>query len=76
MKVVIKETIENNEVTAYSVSTPRNRMGLYNMTECPEDATLNRDLSCIFSLPRIIQEAYDAGKNDEELIFDTILDED
>ena len=80
MKVIITERIDNeygfDEVTSYSVNTPQNRMSLSNMCDCPEDATLNRDLGCIFNLPSIIEEAYEAGKNGEELTFETKVEED
>ena len=75
MKVIITERIDNvdgfDEVTYYSVNTPQNRMDLSNMCECPEEATLSRELGCIFNLPSIIKEAYEAGKNGEKLTFET-----
>ena len=80
MRVIITESISNEygikETSAYSVKTPKHLMGLYNMYECPEDATLNRDLGCIFCLPNIIKEAYEAGKNGEELVFENVVEED
>lgn len=33
-----------------------------NMSECPEDANLGRDLSFIYNLPQFLLEAYEAGK--------------
>lgn len=33
---------------------------------CPEDATFNRDLSFVYSIPALMKMAYEAGKNGEE----------
>jgi len=65
MTVTITETISNeygfDDTRGYSVETPLNRMKLFNLNECPEDATLSRDLGCIFRIPNIIREAYEAS---------------
>jgi hypothetical protein len=37
------------------------------LNECPEDATLQRDLSFVFRIPNLMEQAYEAGKRGEEL---------
>jgi hypothetical protein len=54
----------------YEVKTPKNSIGLADLTECPEDATLNRDLSDIYRVPDMLKEAYEAGKKGEILEFE------
>ena len=75
MKVTIldKECNEYGEGAAYTVKTPQSEISIGDME--PEDATLNRDLSCVFSISDMILEAYNAGKNGEELIFEHIEEE-
>ena len=36
----------------------------------PEDSNLSRDFSDVYSIPKLLQIVYEAGKNGEELIFD------
>lgn len=38
-----------------------------NLTECPEDAILSRDLNFVYDLDEMLIAAYNAGKNGEEL---------
>lgn len=40
-----------------------------NLTECPEDAILGRDLSFVYDVYEMILAAYNAGKNGEPLII-------
>ena len=79
MIVKIVERVENeygfDETVGLSIETPNNRCGLYNLNECPEDATLNRDLSDIFNVPAMLQEAYNAGKAGEDLVFENSSEE-
>lgn len=57
------------------IKTPKYTLGFGYME--PEDANLSRDLSCVYSIEHIIQEAYEAGKNGEPLEWETIeLDND
>jgi hypothetical protein len=34
--------------------------------ECPEDATLYRDLDFVYEIPRLMKEAWEAGKRGED----------
>ena len=36
----------------------------------PEDSNLSRDFSDVYSIPELMQKAYDAGKNGEEITFE------
>lgn len=38
----------------------------YALCECPEDATLERDLSYVYEFTELMKRAYEAGKNSEE----------
>ena len=79
MKVIVTRTIRNeygfDEEVGYTVETPKNSISIYNMNECPEDATLSRDLSDIYTVEDMIQEAYEAGKRGEEIKFEYITEE-
>ncbi|QDX93608.1 hypothetical protein EEL30_15660 [Brevibacillus laterosporus] len=33
--------------------------------DCPEDATLERDLNFVYNIPDLMRQAYEAGKNGE-----------
>lgn len=44
-----------------------NSFAIGNLTECPEDATLGRDLSFAYDVFEMLIAAYKAGKNGEEL---------
>ena len=37
----------------------------------PEDSNLSRDFSAIYGIPKLLQMAYGAGKNGEELVFES-----
>ncbi len=77
MKVICTSRIENEygfeETTMYEVKIENGSgIRLCNMGECPEDATLNRDLSGIYSVESMIREAYEAGKRGDELVFESV----
>ena len=40
------------------------------LSECPEDAYLERDLSFVYDIPDMIKAAYEAGKKGEPLDFE------
>lgn len=44
------------------------------MTDCPEDATLNRDLGFVYEIKPLLKLAYQMGKRGEEIKFDYIED--
>lgn len=73
MIVKITERFSNEygfaEVVGYSIETPKRSIHVYNMNDCPEDATLSRGLSFVYSIDYMIKEAYEAGKSGENLEF-------
>ena len=42
----------------------------YPLYECPEDATLERNLNFVYDIPDLMRKAYEAGKRDEEFIVE------
>lgn len=46
----------------------RNALDVYPLCECPEDAIIGRDLVSCDDVLELMQEAYKAGKNGEELL--------
>ena len=38
----------------------------YPLCECPEDATLERDLGFVYDIPELMKRAYEAGKRGED----------
>lgn len=73
MKVEITEGFSNEYgfemLTSFQLKTPTRRIYAYDMNECPEDATLSRDLSFVFSIEDIIREAHEAGTKGIPLEF-------
>ena len=53
--------IEINDKKVFSVSDGE-----------PEDSNLRRDFSDVYSIPELMQKAYDAGKRGEEITFEQI----
>lgn len=45
------------------------------LSECPEDAILGRDLNFVFSIPNLMKQAYEAGKNGEEFDIEWLDEE-
>lgn len=73
MKVIIEET-ERNEfgykyISGVTIGTSTRELTFYDLSECPEDATFNRGLSDIFRIEHLLEDAYNAGRNGEELII-------
>ena len=62
-----READDYGEGASYEIETPKNRISVGHME--PEDTTLNRDLGFVYKISNMIQEAYEAGKKGEELVF-------
>lgn len=45
------------------------------LSECPEDAMLERDLNFVYNIPKLMRQAYDAGKNGDAFDFTSIEDD-
>lgn len=55
---------------SYELETENNKtlgVSFHELTECPEDATFDRDLSSALVLDKVIKAAYEAGKRGETL---------
>lgn len=40
-------------------------ISVWSMSDCPEDALLSRSLGFVYDIPRLLKEAYEAGKRGE-----------
>lgn len=52
-----------------------NRIGgvnVYSMSDCPEDALLCRSLGFVYDIPKLMKEAYNAGKRGEDFLIETV----
>lgn len=65
--MIITETTSKDEYgseDSFALSIDGDRgFFAYNMTECPEDATLNRDLNFVYGISDLMEKAWLAGKN-------------
>ena len=59
--------VENNDTTI-------SELWVTEMTDCPEDATLNRDLGFVYEIKPLLRLAYQMGKRGEEIEFEYIED--
>lgn len=74
VKIYEQDENEYGEGGALIIKTPKHEVSIGHME--PEDATLNRDLSCVYNIPDMIREAYEAGKQGDVLEFVYLTDED
>ena len=51
-------------------------IGAHDLTECPEDATLFRDLDFVYEIPDLLRMAYEAGLRKETLAVGGIQEDD
>ena len=45
------------------------------MSECPEDALLSRDLGFVYKIPTLLQKAWQAGRDGEDLTIENLESE-
>lgn len=45
----------------------KHKFSIGSLSECPEDATIERDLNFVYEIVPLIRAAYDAGRNGELL---------
>lgn len=82
MKVVVKEGISAHEYTYGSQTSldieidGKGVFSMYELCECPEDATFARDLADCNCIPSLLQKAYNAGKAGEEFSIEYLTEED
>lgn len=48
------------------------KLEAHDLSDCPEDATLSRDMSFFYEIGDLMQLAYDAGRRGEEIQFEYI----
>lgn len=79
MKLIIKtrtkEQIEENDYQNHFELYINEKLQISvgdSLSECPEDATLGRDLNFVFGIKDLIKMAYDAGKNGEPFNYEKI----
>lgn len=63
-----READDYGDGERYELLTPKNSIYVGQME--PEDASLGRDLNFVYSITDMIKEAYEAGKDGEELVFE------
>ena len=67
--MIVKEITENDEFdypTYWELHVDgERRMGMGNLEDCPEDASLGRGLNDVFCVVDLMKLAYEAGKNGE-----------
>ena len=68
MKIVVKVSRDENESERHVVFVDDKRLkSIYPLCECPEDATIERDLMSGYDLAQFAQLGFDAAKRGEEL---------
>jgi hypothetical protein len=72
MKVICEYSGEDFEAKMKMSIDGKRVFSIYDMSECPEDANLMRDLNFVYEIPDLLKQAYEAGKKGEpfELIQD------
>lgn len=70
---VIHSTNWNNEAFVEMIM-PKGceSISIGSLSECPEDATLERDLSFVYSIPTMMREAYKAGLRGDKFVEEHI----
>ena len=65
---IIQSYDENNSRSEYMYIDEKFVESAYPMCECPEDATLERDLVSCSRIAKLMELAFNAGKNGEDFI--------
>lgn len=77
MKMIVKvkhtEANDYGEGQSLEIKTPKYSIYFGDME--PEDASIARDLNDVLYIEDMIQEAYEAGKAGEDLVFEELEDE-
>ncbi|WNF07450.1 hypothetical protein [Brevibacillus borstelensis] len=53
----------------------KTEISAYPLYECPEDATLERDLNFVYDIPDLMRQAYEAGRNGEPFVITEVDEE-
>ncbi|MEW4131952.1 hypothetical protein [Bacillus thuringiensis] len=65
-----------NDEAHYELKTPAGGFSIGSLSECPEDASLERDLSFAYDVVDLMKAAFEAGKRGDIFIVETEDDED
>lgn len=76
IKIVVTKSGEFGDVCHDVIVNGDDKWSIRPLYECPEDAIIGRDLIDGFHLLEAIKMGYEAAKSGEELIFETIEEED
>ncbi len=68
MKIIIKERPATDyRGASVTIKVDGKKVAYaFDMSEVPEDASVERDLGFIFDIPQLMEDAYSAGKRGEE----------
>lgn len=77
IKIIEQDGINENEQATYKVIVERDGKKIagfyaYPLNECPEDASLERDLSYAYDAVEFFRLGFEAGKSGEEVIFEGV----
>jgi hypothetical protein len=76
MQIVIKERTDSNGCAHERlIIDDEEECSVYPLCECPEDATIERDLISCTDIAGFMRRAYEAGKNGEEFVITSEPDE-
>ncbi|MGM1416323.1 hypothetical protein ACS2BX_25775 [Bacillus cereus group sp. BceL300] len=64
-----------NKEARYALNTPAGRFSIGSLSECPEDANLERDLSFAYDVVDMMRAAYEAGLRGDKFVVESV-DED
>ena len=73
--IIEKNGFDCNEMARYEVSVLKDgqiiaEFSAGDMAECPEDASLERDLKYAYQAVRFFKIGYEAGRNNEGVVFE------
>ena len=68
IKITVSENLDGAEIQEMTIDG-EDRMSVYPLYECPEDAIIGRDLVSCEDVAKLMEEAYEAGENGEEFVL-------
>ena len=75
MKVTLNTSTDSNDLPRHRLEiNGKEEAFIQDLSECPEDAHIGRDLIDGNDIIKFIKLGYEAGKNGEELVIEKVLD--
>jgi hypothetical protein len=75
MKITLNTSMDSNDLPRHRlVINGKDDVTIQDLSECPEDAHIGRDLVDGKDIIKYIKMGYDAAKNGEELEIETVQD--